>query len=156
MADYTQLINLEKKQKVQPPLSRAQKNTSPQQPLSTTQETPPSAPSWRSSWTFVRYAPGTCVRFRRIVKGEKEAKATGGKRAWGLAGGESGAARVVCTPRAKNATMQAFLLPTPHLLRLYHLFSFFSVLSGCVSACRSYRQAGPHAQRVNAQSKFPP
>src|SRR6266567_2996262 len=41
MADYTQLINLEKKQKVQPPLSRAQKNTSPQQPLSTTQETPP-------------------------------------------------------------------------------------------------------------------
>ena len=49
-----------------------------------------------------------------------------------------------------------FLLPTPHLLRLYHLLSFFPVLSGFVSVCRSYGQAGPHAQRVNAQSKFPP
>src|SRR6266516_5148306 len=86
----------------------------------------------------------------------KEAKAIGGKEAVGLAGGESGAARVVCTPRAKNATMQAFLLPTPHLLRLYHPYSFFSVLSGFVSACFPYGQAGPHAQRVNAQSKFPP
>src|SRR6266516_5374512 len=86
----------------------------------------------------------------------KEAKAIGGKGAWGLAGGESGAARVVCTPLAKNATMQAFLLPTPHLLRLYHLFSFHSVLSGFLRSCSSFGQEGPHAQRVNAKSKFPP
>ena len=74
----------------------------------------------------------------------------------GPAGGESGAARFVCTPLAKNAKAKAFLLPTPHLLRLYHLFSIFPVLSGFLSVGFPYGQAGPHARRVNAKVKFPP
>ncbi len=75
--------------------------------------------------------------------------------AWGPAGGESGAARFVYTSLAKNATMQAFLLPTPHLLRLYHLLSFFAVLSGLLR-CAVRMAGGAPRLESDCKSTIPP
>ena len=75
-----------------------------------------------------------------FVQGEMEAKATGGKRAWGLAGGESGAVPSALLQGLKMQNESAFLLPTPHLLRLYYLLSF--MLFCLVYACRQIVWAG--------------
>ncbi len=90
-----------------------------------------------------------------VCKRGEGGESDGGKRAWGLAGGESGAVPSAIAPRTKNAMMWAFLLPTPHLLRLYHLFSFFTVLSGLLR-CAVRMAGGAPRPESECKSTIPP